>query len=302
MSATAIREAAPPTLAPSSRKMVHRTRGRGHGPIVRLMSPSDLGEHLKPFVFLDLFEADMRAMSRGMSIHPHSGIATVTVFTDGDVTFDDPEAGHGTIGYGGVEWMRAGGGVWHGQELSAGASATVQGFQLWVALPPELENGEPESQYIEADAMARAGPAHVIVGAYGGTASPVRAPGGINYLLVTLKPGERWTYEPPAGHSVAWVAVAKGGLLASEQLSKGDMAIFEAGEAPIMLQGGEGSGTTFVLGSAVPHPHDLHLGYYSVHTSAQALAAGERRIEELGERLRAAGNRRTASGSTPVFR
>jgi hypothetical protein len=83
MSASALREAAPPALARSSRKVVHRTRGRGHGPIVRLMSPSDLGEHLKPFVFLDLFEADMRAMSRGMSIHPHSGIATVTDVPEG---------------------------------------------------------------------------------------------------------------------------------------------------------------------------------------------------------------------------
>ena len=302
MSAAAIRGLTLPTPAPSSRKVVHRTRGRGHGPIVRLMSPSDLGEHLKPFVFLDLFETDMRAMSKNTSMHPHSGIGTVTVFTDGDVTFDDPEAGHGNIGYGGVEWMRAGSGVWHGQELSAGASATVQGFQLWVALPPELENAEPESQYIEAGAMPRVGPAHVIVGAYGGVASPVRAPGGFNYLLVTLQSGERWTYEPPAGHSVAWLAVAKGSLLTGEHLAKGDMAIFEAGEAPITLQGSEGSGTTFVLGSAVPHPHDLHLGYYSVHTSAEALAAGERRIQELGERLRAARDRRTASGSTPVFR
>ena len=45
------------------RKVVHRTRGYRHGPIARLMSPSDLGEQLKPFVFLDLFEADMGALS-----------------------------------------------------------------------------------------------------------------------------------------------------------------------------------------------------------------------------------------------
>jgi hypothetical protein len=90
-----------------TRKIVHRTRGYGHSPIVRLMSPSDLGEHLKPFVFLDLFEADMRGLAGSMPVHPHSGIATVTVFTEGDVTFDDPHAGHGTIGYGGVEWVRA---------------------------------------------------------------------------------------------------------------------------------------------------------------------------------------------------
>jgi len=57
----------------------------------------------------------------------------------------------------------------------------------------------------------------------------------------------------------------------------------------------------FVLGSAVPHPHDLHLGRYSVHTSAGALARGERRIAELGARLASAGDRRTASGATPVF-
>jgi len=31
----------------------------------------------------------------------------------------------------------------------------------------------------------------------------------------------------------------------------------------------------------VPHPHDLVLGYYSVHTSAEALAEGERRIREI---------------------
>ena len=58
----------------------------------------------------------------------------------------------------------------------------------------------------------------------------------------------------------------------------------------------------FVLGSAVPHPYPLHLGYYSVHTSAQALEIGERRIAELGRKLQDAGDRRTASGTIPVFR
>src|SRR5262249_40157085 len=115
------------------RRIGHRTRGYGRGPIVRLMSPSDLGQVLKPFVFLDLFEIGPFGM--GMPVHPHSGIATVTVFTRGAAHFEDPTAGEGTIAYGGVEWLRAGGGVWHGKELSMGASAPLQGFQLWLALP-----------------------------------------------------------------------------------------------------------------------------------------------------------------------
>jgi transposase InsO family protein len=55
------------------------------------MSPSDSGRILKPFVFLDIFDADratIRVMA-GMPIHPHSGIATVTVFTEGHMRYDD---------------------------------------------------------------------------------------------------------------------------------------------------------------------------------------------------------------------
>ena len=285
-----------------TRTIIHRTRGYGHGPIVRLMSPSDLGEQLKPFVFLDLFEADMRALAGGMPVHPHSGIATVTVFTEGDATFDDPHAGHGTIGYGGVEWVRAGKGMWHGKELSAGTSPTTQGFQLWIALPPELETAEPDAQYVVSEQVPRIGPARVIVGSYAGAPSPARAPAGINYLLVALNPGERWTYEPPAGHTIAWVAVGRGALHADERVSDGELAVFDSSEAPITLEGVAGVGATFVLGSAVPHPYPLHLGSYSVHSSSEALAAGERHIRELKQRLDAAGDRRTEAGSTPVFR
>jgi redox-sensitive bicupin YhaK (pirin superfamily) len=287
-----------------TRRIVRRTRGQGHGPITRLMSPSDLGQTLKPFVFLDLVDADkstMRAMG-DMPVHPHSGIATVTVFTEGHMRYADPAGGSGKLEYGGVEWMRAGRGVWHGKEMSAGDVPRLQGFQLWLALPSELEIGEPEGRFVEAKDMVRAGPAHVIVGSYEGARSPLPAPAGINYLLVTLRPGETWTYRPPAGHTLGWLALAKGTLNASEPVDAGEMVIFEPGEAPIVLEASGKEDAVFVLGSAVPHPHPLHLGNYSVHTSAQALKSGEHHIAELGRKLKEAGNRSTASGTIPVYR
>ena len=63
------------------REIVYRTRGLTHGPISRLMSPGDLGELLKPFVFLDLFVIDGNSALPpiDMGWHPHSGIATVSV-------------------------------------------------------------------------------------------------------------------------------------------------------------------------------------------------------------------------------
>src|SRR5438105_14889283 len=136
MTTPTIDQRALPRTQAATPRTRHRTRGHGHGPITRLMSPSDLGEVLKPFVFLDIFDMDLRAVAGdGMPIHPHSGIATVTVLTEGRMRFDDPaSSSSGTLGYGGVEWMRAGGGVWHGKEMSPADVPRVQGFQLWLAL------------------------------------------------------------------------------------------------------------------------------------------------------------------------
>ncbi len=57
----------------ATRRIVQTTGGRGHGPITRLVSPSDIGELIKPFVFLDHFEVAPRP-EPFMGIHPHSGI------------------------------------------------------------------------------------------------------------------------------------------------------------------------------------------------------------------------------------
>jgi redox-sensitive bicupin YhaK (pirin superfamily) len=295
------------------RSIVHRTIGRPQGPITRLMSPSDLGNLMKPFVFLDLFggSGDMMKMMDSMPMHPHSGISTITVITDGHLYFNDPESGTGIIDYGGVEWMRASGGVWHGKEMSVlphppahlnlpHPPAHLTGFQLWMALPPELENAKAVSRYIEAKEMVTVGPATVIVGQYQGAQSPVPSPMGYNYLLVTLQPGEKWTYTPPVGHTIAWLAISKGGLDCGngKTIAQGEMVIFENGEEPVELTS-PARVTTFVLGSAVPHPHPLHLGSYSVHTSAKALKLGERTIRELEEEL---GDLKYAAGPIPVFR
>jgi redox-sensitive bicupin YhaK (pirin superfamily) len=263
------------------------------------MSPGDLGERVKPFVFLDIF--DFAANQVGsMPLHPHSGIATVTVVAEGNLRFDDPASGSGHIDFGGVEWMRAGSGVWHGKELSRGTSARVKGFQLWLALPPELENGSVESAYLESEHIPSVGPARVILGQHGGAASPVKAPQGITYLLVSLEPGERWTYQPAAGETVAWLAVATGRLDAGTVVEAGAMAIFADGESSVELEAvGQGK-TIFVLGSARPHAHDLVTGYYSIHTNEDALIRGEARIVELKKHLDQA---RTdgGTGSVPVF-
>jgi len=281
------------------RPIIFRTFGHKQGPITRLMSPSDLGQILKPFVFLDLFAIDA-PVSRAMGLHPHSGIATVTVVAEGEVLFDDPEAGAGVIGYGGVEWMRSGQGVWHGEELSIKV-ARLRAFQLWIALPPDLENGPVDSQYLEASAMPQCGPATIIVGYYAGLRSPVRCHDGVNYLMVTLRSGELWTYTPPLGHSVAWAALAKGSVKAGEPFEAGEMVAFEHGEGSIMFEATGPTDAIFVIGSAKPHLFPLEVGNHSVHSSSAALTRGERRIAELRSQALARETDSSASGNIAII-
>jgi hypothetical protein len=62
-------------------RIAARTLGQRHGPITRLMSPSDLGHLLKPFVFLDLVDNHGKPFS-GCGLHPHSGVATLTYIAE----------------------------------------------------------------------------------------------------------------------------------------------------------------------------------------------------------------------------
>jgi len=182
--------------------------------------------------------------------------------------------------------MRAGNGVWH---TGAPEEGRVKAFQLWVALPPGLENAANASHYVMPKDVPVEGPARVILGEYGDAKSPIAAP-PMTYLAVSLRAGERWTYHAPKGHTVAWVAVHEGVLRTLTPIPSGEIAIFEpSGESIDFI--GEGT-TGFVLGSAAKHPHDLVLGNYSVHTSTEALREGEAEIRRIGQELRANGTLR----------
>jgi redox-sensitive bicupin YhaK (pirin superfamily) len=269
-------------ISPSPRQaraIAQRTRGRTHGSVTRLMSPSDFGEILKPFVFLDLFDHEGPPFNG--ALHPHSGIATLSYVAEGAVSYIDPDDVRGTLPAGGVEWMQAGRGMWHGGGLDK--AGRTRGFQLWIALPPELELGPVISIFQAPEDVPQDGPARILLGSYGSASNAILPPSPINYLAVRLRAGERWRYEPPAGHTVLWTAVASGVVAVPDQLEHGDLTAFEPSNEAVDFEAL--TDAEFVLGSAASHEHDLVLGYYSVHTSPAALRDGEAHIASIRERL-----------------
>jgi redox-sensitive bicupin YhaK (pirin superfamily) len=267
----------PPHLA---RPIAQRTRGRTHGTATRLMSPPDLGQILKPFVFLDLIDHEGAPLD-GI-LHPHSGIATLTYIMEGAVSIIDPDNVRGILPAGGVEWMQAGCGMWHGGGMDQPGRARC--FQLWVALPPELEAGPVSSICQAPEDVAQDGPARVLLGRYGSASSTIKFPSPINYLAVRLNAGERWRYQPPAGHTVLFTAIGLGVVSVPDELRHGDLAAFERSSEAVEFEAL--TDADFVVGSAAPHEHDLVLGSYSaVHTTPAARRDCEAIVSSLQKRL-----------------
>ena len=242
-----------------------------------------MGQLIKPFVFLDHVNVDGKN-APGFGFHPHSGIATLTLLLEGGFAYEDSTGATGMMGSGSVEWMQAGGGVWH---KGNGTGENINGYQLWIALPPGLENSPAQSKYLGPEHFSTEGPARVILGQLGHVHSPIPAPSPMNYLDVHLEAGQIWEYQPPAGHDVAWLAVHAGKLVSPHAIPTGEMVVFEGSEAGFTFKA-EGK-TSFVLGSAVKHPHELVMGNYSVHTSTQALQIGEAGISRIAQELQKVG-------------
>ncbi|MFN0246386.1 MAG: pirin family protein [Kofleriaceae bacterium] len=260
----------------STRRISHRTSGWQQGPVTRLVSPNDLGQLIKPFVFFDYFETP-RSQGRGFPAHPHSGIATHSTLIEGTFDYGDSTGKSGTMHAGDLEWMQAGGGVWHWGHPKA--NEPVRGYQLWIALPAALENAPAESHYITASQVPNDRRTRVLLGAYGDLSSPIPYREDVTYLHVNLRDGERWTYVPSSTHDLAWLATHRGSLRVSGTHVERELVVFEPGNAAIEI---EASGDTeLVIGSARQHAHSLVTGSYSVHTSRAALMQGERGIDEL---------------------
>jgi len=72
-------------------------------------------------------------------------------------------------------------------------------------------------------------------------------------------------------------------LSTPDELRHGDLATFEPSSKSVEFEAQ--TDTEFVLGSAAPHQHNLVPGYYSVHTSPEALRDGEAHISLIKKRL-----------------
>lgn len=113
----------------------------------RSVGPFCFVDHMGPTRFED------GSPGLGVDQHPHIGLCTLTYLYEGAVEHRDSTGAHQLIEPGAVNLMRSGKGVTHTERSPEPAfgNRTLHGYQLWIALPVEMEESEPAFFHIPSN-------------------------------------------------------------------------------------------------------------------------------------------------------
>lgn len=151
--------------------------GAGHT-AVQVVDPKEFPAQ-DPFILLMDDRVDLPAGSTAGGAHPHAGFETVTFVLDGAL-HDRVE---GSLGTGDVQWMTAGSGVIHNEDVVPEGKTRI--LQLWLTLPHEARWSAPRLETITRESAAVRREPGVDVRVYSGNSGDARA-STRNYVPVTL--------------------------------------------------------------------------------------------------------------------
>ncbi|MCH2233584.1 MAG: pirin family protein [Crocinitomicaceae bacterium] len=110
-----------------------------------------------PFTFIDHMGPGIMGNGKYADVdqHPHIGLSTLTYLFEGEIEHRDSVGSVQVIAPGDVGFMTAGSGVTHTertpQHLRGEKGFTMHGYQIWVALPHEKEEMDPQFDFYQKE-------------------------------------------------------------------------------------------------------------------------------------------------------
>ncbi|MES2139165.1 MAG: pirin family protein [Bacteroidota bacterium] len=184
-------------------------------------------ERMSPFFLLD-FNAEVNfppsEISRGVGVHPHRGIETITFAYKGGIEHHDSKGNHGIINKGDIQWMTAGGGVLHKEyheknfDKNGGAFEMVQ---LWINLPKKHKMTPAKYQSILHSSKPthnlpnNMGVVHVVSGEYNGVKGIATTFSPVHMYDIHLNPGADFSFTLPSNYN-SGILVVDGAITLNE--------------------------------------------------------------------------------------
>jgi redox-sensitive bicupin YhaK (pirin superfamily) len=223
---------------------------------VRRVLPTVRRRMIGPFVFFDHMGPAVFPLGEGIDVrpHPHINLATVTYLFEGEIDHKDSLGSHRAIQPGAINWMTAGRGIVHSERTTMAVRQTGQrlhGIQLWVALPAEHEEMEPEFFHHPAASIPSVDlpgvHARILAGSAYGKTSPVKVLSPLFYVDARLDAGAE--LELPSEHAERAAYIATGSVSCGREIvdeprllvfREGQRAVLRAtSDARVLLFGGD---------------------------------------------------------------
>ena len=193
--------------------------------------------------------------------HPHAGFETVTLILDGAI-YDRDEGG--ALKAGEVQWMTAGRGIIHGENVMT--KGKVRLLQLWLTLPKEERWTKPGFQTIQDDAVPFRREAGVEVRIYSGASGNLRSTTRnhvpVTFAEITMDPHSSLDQDIPAAYN-GFAFMIRGSVMIGEDavvLKTGEVGWFDrpTGEGTSVLHvvAGE-AGARLVLYAGQPQGDEI---------------------------------------------
>jgi redox-sensitive bicupin YhaK (pirin superfamily) len=261
-----------------------RVKDLGDGFVVRRLLPHGGKKMVGPFIFWDhmgpvALKDDLELKVRA---HPHIGLATITYLFKGMIMHRDSLGNTQPIYPGEVNWMTAGRGIVHSERTKPDQEPIeLEGIQLWVALPKDQEDCEPDFVHAKEEDLpmldVEGTQLRLITGEAFGKTSPVPVHSDLFYLNAKSKEASRFSHTFPKDQEGA-IYLAKGTIaVEGKTFQEGTMIVFEKGSS-FTLDFKQNS--EWMLFGGKPFEEDRHIWWNLVSSDPAKIEAAKRDWKE----------------------
>lgn len=218
--------------------------------LVRVLGHGTVHE-FDPILMLDSFDSHNPAdYIAGFPMHPHRGIETVSYVYKGKMKHKDNLGFEDTVNDGEVQWMTAGSGILHEEQLPA--SERLLGVQLWLNLPADKKMVDPEYHNIKGSQIHEipfeGGKIRLLAGNYKeykgfqGKYSP------LNYYDIELEPNAKIEIETDSDDSIMLFTLLSEVTVEGEKIAEKTAAKLTHGTS-LTIEAGKEKAKVLFIGS-----------------------------------------------------
>lgn len=246
-----------------------KTKDLGDNFVVRRSLPDVKKRMVGPFIFWDHMGPVELTPDKGMVVrsHPHIGLATITWLFEGEILHRDSLGNEQPIRPGEVNWMTAGKGITHSERAEPqDQNMKLEGIQLWLALPKEHEEVEPNFFHCKSSDIPKIDfngiEMQLIAGSFANQKSPVPIYSELFYLNAHVKKGQKFEYKLSKNYEAS-VYIANGKVsIDKSEYDRYHQVIFKAG-ATVTFEALEDSNIMFFGGEIFPEKRYMYWNFVS---------------------------------------